>query len=418
MNDFISPRERARQFHASYHGAPTRRTVATQTPQDNTFKSPETIAADEEQQNDTNTAAPLMQSGPPKKPKRSLKERLQSITKKQWIIIGIVVGVLIIGGISALLLWPEPKELKPSKTVETATPPPAPTTVASQLTGVQVDPATNQRPVTAIMVENSLDARPQAGLNQAGIVFEAIAEGGITRFLALFQDNEPDYIGPVRSVRPYYVQWALGFDAPVAHVGGSPDGLALVRAAKDLDQFANSSAYWRVGNRTAPHNVYTSIASLREVENKKGFTSSKFTSIVRKEEKASTTPNATKIDLNISSGNYNVHYDYDAATNSYKRNEGGKAHTDEKSGAQLSPKVVVVPVMAQGSNGKYTTYGTIGSGTVYVFQDGMVTEGTWRKGSNNEQFTFTDVSGKPLGLNPGQTWITVVGGKERVTYTP
>ncbi|MCP5939883.1 DUF3048 domain-containing protein, partial [Klebsiella pneumoniae] len=86
---------------------------------------------------------------------------------------------------------------------------PKPTTVANTLTGLQVAPDVNQRPVTGVMIENSTDARPQSGLDQAGVVFEAIAEGGITRFLALFQDTQPDYVGPVRSSRPYYVQWAL-----------------------------------------------------------------------------------------------------------------------------------------------------------------------------------------------------------------
>src|SRR5581483_6348891 len=114
-----------------------------------------------------------------------------------------------------------------------------PTTVASTLTGLPVDPSVNKRQVTAVMIENSLDARPQSGLDQAGIVFEALAEGGVTRFMALFQDTQPDYIGPVRSARPYYIQWLLGYDAAYAHVGGSPDALNDITAwhVKDLNQF-------------------------------------------------------------------------------------------------------------------------------------------------------------------------------------
>jgi len=117
-----------------------------------------------------------------------------------------------------------------------------PTTEASKLTGVQVDPAVNQRPTTAVMIENSTAARPQSGLDQAGVVFEAIAEGGITRFEAIYQDSQPAYLGPVRSVRPYYIQWALGFDAAIAHVGGSPEALSDIKTwnAKDLDQFAQA----------------------------------------------------------------------------------------------------------------------------------------------------------------------------------
>lgn len=356
----------------------------------------------------------------PPKQKKSFKEWLRSLTKKQKIIIGIVIGVLIIGGgIGAFMLLKGDKPVAQKQQQKKEDTPPAPTTVASNLTGLQVDPTVNDRAVTGVMIENSLDARPQSGLNQAGVVFEAIAEGGITRFLALFQDTQPDYIGPVRSVRPYYVQWGMGFDAAIAHVGGSADGLALVRSAKDLDQFAGGSYFWRVNTRTAPHNMYTSMAKLNEYEVKKGYGKANYTPLPRRAaETPSPTPNAKTIDLNISSANYNVHYDYDATTNSYKRSEGGKAHTDEKSGSQLAPKVVVALVMPQGSSGKYTTYSTIGSGQMFVFQDGLMAQGTWRKDSNSSNFTFVNADGSVLALNPGQTWITAVGGTDRVKYAP
>jgi hypothetical protein len=291
--------------------------------------------------------------------------------------------------------------------------------VPSKLTGLPVPPENNQRQVTGIMIENSTDARPQAGLIDAGVIFEAVAEGGITRFLTLFQDNEPEYVGPVRSVRPYYVQWAMGFDATVAHVGGSADGLALVRSAKDLDQFANSSAFWRVGNRAAPHNMYTSIPKLNELESKKGFNTSNYNGFVRKEKDTpAPTVTARAIDFNISGPAFNARYDYDQLTNSYKRSIGGKIHTDEKSGHQLAPKVVIALVTSQGKNGIYTTYQATGSGKVFVFQDGVVTEGTWDKADNKSQFVFKDGAGNPLPLNPGQTWISVVGGTDRVKFTP
>lgn len=393
------------------------------------FRTPEEMAAEDNKRADTGSAAALVgfhdpKSGSSKPPKKSFKERLKHLTKKQWIIIA-VVAVLLLGGIGygvyALFIKDDTKP--PAKTnaakQETPKETPKPTVVPSKLTGLPVPPENNERQVTGIMIENSTDARPQSGLNDAGVVFEAIAEGGITRFLTLFQDVEPEYVGPVRSVRPYYVQWAVGFDAAVAHVGGSADGLALVRANKDLDQFANSSAFWRVSNRYAPHNMYTSIPKLNEVENKRGYTKSNYTGFARKEkETPAAVVAARSIDFNISSPIYNPHYDYDPATNSYKRSEGGKPHTDEKSGAQLSPKVVVALVMTQGKNGIYTTYSTIGSGKVYVFQDGAVTEGTWTKDSNGAQFVFKDAAGNPLPLNPGQTWLSVVGSPDRVKFAP
>lgn len=391
------------------------------------FRTPEEIAADDNKRAETGSAAALVgfhdpKSGSGKRPKKSLKERLKQLTKKQWAIIIAVTVVLLsaIGyGVYALFIKDDKPVAKTAVKKETPKEIPKPTIVPSKLTGLPVPPENNQRQVTGVMIENSTDARPQSGLNDAGVVFEAIAEGGITRFLMLFQDTEPDYVGPVRSVRPYYVQWAMGFDASVAHVGGSADGLALVRSAKDLDQFANSSAFWRVSNRRAPHNMYTSIPKLNDLENKKGFTMSEYAGFVRREkETPAATPTAKTIDFNISSPIYNPHYDYDPATNSYKRSEGGKPHTDEKSGAQLAPKVVVALVIPQGRSGVYTTYQTIGSGKVYVFQDGVVTEGTWSKSDNKSQFVFKDGNGAPLPLNPGQTWLSVVGAPDRVKYAP
>jgi hypothetical protein len=300
--------------------------------------------------------------------------------------------------------------------------PPKPTTEASKLSGVQITPELNQRSITGVMIENSLEARPQAGLTDAGVVFEAIAEGGITRFLALFQEGQPGYIGPVRSARPYYIDWLVGFDAAYAHAGGSGEALSLIQAlgVKDMEHGANGSAYRRVSNRYAPHNLYTSTADLDAIKTKQGYNTSNFTSLFRKTEAAAATPSATKIDLNVSSANYKVHYDYDAASNSYKRVLGGKAHIDEKSGNQINPKVVVAWVVPYRihSDGVHSQYTTIGSGGAIIFQDGVATNVNWQKKDRTSQITFTDAAGNPVGLNPGQTWFTAVADAGRISYTP
>lgn len=412
-NDFSPRRSLNRTTHLP-------RQASTDWARPQTFTPPQVVASQEEQHVPTNTGGAIIGHGKP--PKRSFKDRLKAITKKQWIIIGVVAALLLGGGgyaLYAFVLKDEPVVKPAQKSQETKKPAPQPTTVPNTLTGLPVDPSLNERPVTAVMIENSTDARPQSGLNEAGVVFEAVAEGGITRFLTLFQDTGPDYIGPVRSVRPYYVQWAMGFDAAVAHVGGSAEGLALVRANKDLDQFFNPGQYWRVSSRVAPHNMYSNVQKLRELQIAKGWEKSDFNGFARKtKESPSTAPNARFIDFNISGAIYNSHYDYDATTNSYLRSEGGKPHTDERSGKQLDAKVVIGLVMPQGKNGIYTTYNTLGTGTAFVFQDGVVTTGTWTKTANNSNFTFKDANGAELKLNPGRTWITVVGSNDRVTYKP
>lgn len=346
-------------------------------------------------------------------------------SKKEWVITVIAILIIIVALAIAYMVWfkPDTEPTVKKKVTTVAKPIEKPKPITSTLTGLPIgDAAINDRPVTGIMIENSPDARPQSGIDQAGVVFEAVAEGGITRFLTLWQDSGPTYVGPVRSVRPYYLQWAQGFDAAIAHVGGSSEALQYIKntGMKDLDQFANSSAYWRISSRYAPHNMYTSLPKLWDLEAKKGFGKPDYIGFARKEAEApSKAPTATSIDFSLSGFTYNPHFDYIAATNSYNRSEGGKPHmvVDEAgTQKQLSPKVVIGLVMPKGSNGIYSTYNTIGSGQAFIFQDGVVTPGTWAKTDPKAQFTFTDANGAAITLNPGQTWLTALGSVDAATY--
>ena len=270
------------------------------------------------------------------------------------------------------------------------------------------------------MIENSDFARPQSGLLQAGVIFEAIAEGGITRFLALYQETQPGNVGPIRSARPYFADWALSFDAGYAHVGGSPEALRDISAWKirDLNEFTYGSSYHRITSREAPHNVYTSISALNSIEQEKGWTTSHFTGFLRKGAAPAKTPTVNKINFSISSPDYYVHYQYVPKDNAYLRWEGGAPHLDAESKKQLEPRVVIGLVMPYSleSDGYHSMYNTIGSGKAYVFQDGTVTIGTWHKADKYTNFTFTDAAGKPLALDPGQTWITALASSGEVNY--
>ncbi|HET6924338.1 MAG TPA: DUF3048 domain-containing protein, partial [Candidatus Saccharimonadales bacterium] len=359
---------------------------------------------------------------------------------KKELLIGIPVLVILLaaGGAALWIKTHTAVPVPPQPKVVHKTVIKKPVVITSKLTGLPVpDDSVNQRPVTGVMIENSPDARPQSGLDQAGVVFEAIAEGGITRFLALYQDSAPDYLGPVRSVRPYYLQWCMGFDCSLAHVGGSPEGLQDVKAwhAKDLDQFFNAGAYHRISSRYAPHNMYTSMDQLNQVEKNKGYGASNYTGFPRKADQpinappSAKTPKinepvrtaASKIDLNISGYYYNVHYDYDATTNSYKRFEGGAPHValhKDGSKVQITPKVVVAMVMQYGleADDHHSQYNVVGSGKAYVFQDGTVTTGTWAKADTTSPLTFADSNGKPIAFDAGQTWLTAVSGDNQVVY--
>lgn len=429
MNDDFKPLDKDEMLlPASF----TEQPVEIMTAKPEVFETPEQVASREAAATLSAINVDLPESSASRKPITALKIRLSKWRKfklswpphkKEFIVAGVILLLIVAGVGGWILTHPAVKKVvvaKPATVVIKKVV--APVKVPSTLTGLPVDPSINQGPVTGVMIENSLDARPQSGLSQAGVVFEAIAEGGITRFLALYQDTAPDNVGPIRSARPYYLQWALGFDAGYAHVGGSPEAIADISTwgVRDLDQFYNGGSYHRIDTRAAPHNVYTAIATLNQLEISKGYTSSTYTGFSRKIEAPAKVPTAKTINLHISGALYDVSYLYDATTNSYLRSEGGVPHADANTGTQLSPKVVIAMVMPYSleADGSHSVYNTIGSGPVYVFQDGVISTGQWTKGSNASQFVFTDSNNVVINLNPGQTWLTAIANTTDVTYAP
>lgn len=334
---------------------------------------------------------------------------------KKLFILLVAVGVILLAGAGVgayYLLNQKPAEVAqvPEPTPE---PEPEPVHYYSPLTGNEVKTeATTKQAVTAVMIENSPDARPQSGLKQAGVVFEAIAEGGITRFLVLYQEQKPALIGPVRSVRMYYVDWVAAFDASVAHVGGSAKALKELRNGKyrDIDQFFNSASYWRATDRYAPHNVYTNFTRLDALNARKGYKTSDFTGFTRTDSEPAAKPTATKINVKISSALFNSSYTYDAKTNTYKRSQAGQPHKDREDG-QIQPRVVVVLKVTESTvfeDGYRESINAIGKGKAVIFQNGTAKEVNWQKKSRSAQLSFTDADGKDVPLARGQTWITAV----------
>lgn len=343
---------------------------------------------------------------------------------KKMAITLISIGVLLLaGGIACAVYFlnrPEPTPPVVTQSVP-AKPAPEPIHYYSPLTGNELqNEAATTAPVTAIMIENSPDSRPQSGLKDSGVVFEAIAEGGITRFLVIYQEQKPNLIGPVRSIRSYFVDWVAAFNASVAHVGGSSSALKEIRNGnyRDIDQFFNSASYWRATDRYAPHNVYTSFERLDALNTKKGYTQSTFTGFSRKDSKASETPTATNIAVTVSSATFNSQYTYNQATNTYDRSQAGKPHLDREGGV-ISPRVVIAMRVTESTvfeDGYRESINAVGSGTAYIFQDGTVQEVTWHKASKTAQITFTDAEGNNVALARGQTWITAVPNGKAVTW--
>lgn len=357
--------------------------------------------------------------------------------KKRLLIVGgVSLFILLAGTIAAFTLIKDTSVPTPVA-IQEAPPRPEPEEVFfSQLTGVETTKELSEKVLTAVMIENSVDARPQAGLEEAGIVFEAIAEGGITRFMAIYQESEPERIGPIRSARPYYVEWAAGLDAAYAHSGGSNKALQLIPklGVMDLDHGKEASYFERVSNRFAPHNVYTNMERLDAFKEDKGYIESDFVPFTRiqedsKVEKPDTTATAeatteklnrraTTIEMDISSPLYNTSYAYDEASNVYKRSMASRKHTDEVSGKQISPSVVIAMYTDYSidPNRIHSVYRTTGTGDAVIFQNGEVTTATWSKKSRDAALEFLDDDGEPVKLTPGQTWITAIP-KGRVSYS-
>jgi hypothetical protein len=323
------------------------------------------------------------------------------------------IGLVLAGGLTtAAIVWQKP-EKKPAVTVKKTQPSKPKPVYYSPLTGEVVEnEAATAKPVTAIMIENSPDARPQSGLKDAEIVYEAIAEGGITRFLALYQQHQPELIGPVRSVRLYYIDWLTPYNASVAHIGGSKAALQLVRSGgyRDIDQFFNAAYYWRASDRAAPHNVYTSFTKLNELNGNKGYTSSAPKPIERADDEAAPAQDGTQVSLKISGPSYNSTYAYDPTTKLYARSQAGAPHTDREAG-QIQAKVVIalrVQMQRIMEDGYRESITTTGSGEAMIFQNGHAIKATWTKDDREGQLRFTDAAGQSVKLARGTTWISAI----------
>ena len=300
----------------------------------------------------------------------------------------------------------------------------------SRLTGREVaNKDTVSQAATCIMIENSPAARPQSGLNEAGVIYEAIAEGGITRFMAVFQEAKPNYIGPVRSVRLTFAELAKPYQCSIAHVGGSDNALRLIRnnsAFRDIDQFFNDKAYWRIRGRVAPHNVYTRFSMLDELNFSKGYRNSEFSGFARV--KADTLPEETekkanKITIDMTNGLYSPVYTYNPNTNKYLRSyvQGGAHFSINEDGAKIQnePDVVIamkVNSVSRTGEAQYADYTTTGTGDAAIFQNGGVIEAHLERKDADSELRFIDASGEDIKLSRGQTWITLYPTNGKVTW--
>ena len=319
------------------------------------------------------------------------------------------------------------------------------------LSKTQRDAWESRRPL-GIMIENHKEARPQSGLSSADIIYEAVAEGGITRFLAIFYCQDASYVGPVRSARIYFLKFLEGYgqNPLYAHVGGAntpgpANALGYINdlgwsSYNDLNQFSVPFPYFwrdyeRLPGRVTEHTVYTSTKKLwqyakdkRELTNvdeegvrwDKGFSEWKFEDDAKQADRGK----VGKIDLgfwdNLAS-DFSVVWNYDSTLNSYRRTNGGAPHLDKNTGKQLEAKNIVVIFVREspandGYEGGHILYKNIGSGEMLFFKNGQVVEGTWSKETDEDQIKFFDNNGREISIVKGQVFIEMLPTGNKVNY--
>jgi hypothetical protein len=282
-----------------------------------------------------------------------------------------------------------------------------------KIDGQMVPVGEEEAALVAVMIDNHIDARPHAGIASALLVFEAEVEGAATRLMAVFSDQQalPE-IGPVRSARPYFIDWAHELGALYAHVGGSPDALVKIEQDRipDINEFFNGRYFWRARDRNAPHNVFTSSENIASYIIDKEIKKTNLIAWSYKDDKPETeraSSSSIRIDYRLASDK--VEWRYDRASNYYLRYVAGKEYRDKDGQAVMAKNIAILVAEAHELDEKLRLeMDTIGSGEATICMDGTCQKGEWRKPSEAERTRFYGEDGKELSFNRGTTWIQAV----------
>jgi hypothetical protein len=278
------------------------------------------------------------------------------------------------------------------------------------------------------MIDDAPAARPQSGFSAASVVWQAPAEGGVPRYMLIFQDQLPSDVGPVRSARSYFIAWAAEWHAVYGHVGGSPQAMATLRAeghgqlVYDADEFRWGGTYYRrIVERYSPHNVYSDAKSLRKMATRVGAEDAPMEAAWTFAPDAPLEERPSGGIIRVTYPYNSIEYRYDRATNTYLRGVSGQpTQIDAATGEQVAPKNVVVMLMSfaplnDGSNKQRLEAKVVGSGKAWIATGGRTVQGTWKKASLTGPTRFYDSAGKPVTLTVGQTFIQVMPLGSKVT---
>ena len=298
---------------------------------------------------------------------------------------------------------------------------PAPSTTAPPpplfaLTGLASNGANLSRPALVVKIENHPASRPQLGLDAADVVYEEQVEGGLTRFVAVFQSRDAE-VGPVRSVRPSDGEIVWPLRPLFAYAGGTDRIVPMLHKAPvtDVGVDAQPDAYYRRANRQIPHNLYSSTQALYRAAKRAGAAP---VPLFTYSDPKLATPPAGSVPvkhLTVAVGDQWTNYDWDAAGHGWKRSHDAAPHTVE-SGAQLAPTNVVVQFVeykasvgdTDAAKAQVFAIGVVGQGEAWVLSEGRLVKGRWSKPTPESVTMFTDATGAPMSVAPGSTWVELV----------
>lgn len=342
-------------------------------------------------------------------------------------IVSITLSLLVVGGVA---LFIGVKFHQPITTVVTNIANPEPPKERRAIDGVLV-PLGHANPwLVSVMIENAKDAQPISGIDTAVLVYESLVEATITRFMAVYALDETtitndEPIGPVRSVRPYYVTWATELGAMLAHVGGSPDALNRIKARGmlTLNEYSNGQYFVRDRERYAPHNIYTANTLLQRAAMAKlpdtslEQWSKNLPAWQFKDDTELTARGATDAITIGYPGAYAVSWEYNKDENVYTRIQWGGLDTLSNGIAMKAKNIaVIVQRMAILDEIGRKQFTTEGSGKAYLFRDGTALVGTWQKDSPSARMRLFDEQGIEMQFNAGVTWIEIVPTTAPITY--
>jgi len=342
-------------------------------------------------------------------------------SRNRWITIILI--VLLMTAVS-FLIWAiyssrkAPERFSTLTGITATTPMPGPPEFYCPLDGSALSnrAATTRRPII-VQIDNAPEARNQSGLSQADIVYEAMAEGDVTRFSAVFDCHDADVVGPVRSARLINIQLVPEYQALLSNSGSSAGVTAELEARSDIpniNHYSYGDAYWRAADRVGPHDLMTSTSNLRAAAVGAGFAdTANLVPLTFKDD----TPAPAISTISIPySGIVQTGYTYDAGSNSWLRSIGGEAHIDTLTGKQIAAKNVIIQYVSVNESNieedvggnRSLEFELTGSGKALIFRDGQVITAIWKRVALNQMTTYTDAAGQPVPLNRGLTFIQLV----------